>query len=159
MYFVNDDHKKFYEHLTTMIFRHAKSDPEYHAVAYIFAIPDIYKRCIKDPYLSEYPFLWTGEYVDNSYTEREDGEEYLFVDFDVKKDDNGKELHSDAFGTLASGHTYLVNLAANLFNSSNDEFNLTNALGTWDDHLFKVYQQAVMLRINRNVQGMQLVIK
>ena len=160
MYFLDDTHKTYYEHLTTMIFKGAKNDPEYHALAYILSTPHIYQHCIKDKMLSEYPFLWTAKYEDTSYYDKEeDGENYLVFDFEVERDSEGKEINSDAFNKLSSGYKKLVDLAANVFNSSNKEFNLQSALGTWDDHLFKVYQQAVFLRVNRRIEGLTVSIK
>lgn len=153
MYFVDKKHEKNYEHLTTMVFRSCKSDPEYHAAAYILALPEIYERCINDPMLYDYPFLWTKEYVDNSRTEYDDynNEEYYVVDFDIKKDDEGNEVNSKAYGTLSISYRHIVRLARNLFNSYSG-FNLMKALDTWGDPLVNVYEQAVHIRINREVK-------
>lgn len=150
IYFVDKKHEKNYEHLTTMVFRGCKRDSEYHVAAYVLALPDIYERCINDPMLSEFPFLWTKEYVNTSRTEFDDynNEEYNVIDFDVKKDDEGNEVDSENFGTLSGGYKQIVRLGANLFNS-NIEFNLMKALNTWGDELVNVYQQAVQIRIGR----------
>lgn len=51
---------------------------------------------------------------------------------------------------LSSAYALLVKLGRNLFNSRN-QFNLCDALGTWGDTCFKIYRQAVEIRINRQV--------
>lgn len=161
MFFLNDLHETNYKHLTNMVFPRAQKDPEYHPMAYILALPDIYNRCVNDPMLHEFPFLWTAEYKDTSYTDRDENGEYNVIDFEVKKDDQGKEVDSENYATLSSGYKKMVDLAANLFNSSNDEFNLTNAFGTWDNDLIKVYFQAVILRLDggREIEGLEVTIK
>ncbi|MGM0878748.1 MAG: hypothetical protein ACQEWV_29745 [Bacillota bacterium] len=107
-------------------------------------------------------FLWTVEYKDTSYNERDgDGEEYTVVDFDVKKDDSGKKVESESYGTISNDYRKMLDLAANLFNSSNDEFNLMDSLGTWDDDLIKVYYQAILLRLEgrRKIEGVSVIIQ
>lgn len=159
MYFTCELHEQNYNHLINVVFPHAKSDSEYNSMAYILALPDIYRRCINDPMLKEFPFLWTAKYKDTSYTGSDDDGEYLVIDFEVEKDENGEEVESENFATLSSGFRKLVDLAANLFNSSNKEFNLMNALGTWDDRLLKVYFQAVQLRLSRReIEGLTIDI-
>lgn len=150
IYFVDKKHEKNYEHLTSMVFRGCKRDPEYHVAAYVLALPEIYERCINDPMLSEFPFLWTKEYVNTSRTEYDEynNEEYNVIDFDVKKDDEGNEVDSENFGTLSSSYRQIVGLGANLFNSYSG-FNLMRALNTWGDPLVNVYEQAVKIRIGR----------
>lgn len=149
LFFVDAKHEKNYEHLTTMVFRGCKRDPEYHSAAYILALPDVYKRCIDDHMLHDYPFLWTKDYIDNSRTEYDDynDEEYFVQSFDIRKDDEGKDVDSEAYRTLSSGYKHIVRLARNLFNSNN-EFNLMKALDTWGDELFNVYQQVIKIRCN-----------
>jgi hypothetical protein len=71
MYFINELHKSNYEHLVNELYPHAKEDREYHVIAYIFALPDIYTRCIQDNFLNSYPFLWTVKYKDTSYFEQD----------------------------------------------------------------------------------------
>lgn len=123
-------------------------------MAYILALPDIYERAIEDKMFHEAPFLWTYEYEDKSYERTEYGETFLVYDFEVKMDGKDQPVSSEAYMTLSGGYVKLVHLAVNLFNSNSDEFNLMNALATWDDDLFKIYQQAVMIRIGRDVEGM-----
>jgi hypothetical protein len=161
MFFLNDLHETNYKHLTNMVFLRAQKDSEYHPMAYILALPDIYKRCVNDPMLHEFPFLWTAEYKDTSYTDKDEDGEYKVIDFEIKKDATGKEVESKDYATLSSGYKKMVNLAANLFNSSNDEFNLTDAFGTWGNDLVKVYFQAVMLRLEgrRGIDGLEVTIK
>ncbi|MDP4084746.1 MAG: hypothetical protein Q8934_09050 [Bacillota bacterium] len=160
MYFLNELHEKNYNHLTNMVFPQAKKDSEYNPMAYLLALPDIYKRCINDPMLHEFPFLWTVEYKDTSYTGEDEDGEYKVNDFDIKKDGAGKEIESENYATLSSGYKKMVDLAANLFNSSNDDFNLTDAFGTWDNNMIKVYFQAVLLRLEgrRGIEGLDLKI-
>lgn len=159
MYFQNEQHKKCYEHLTTKVFKNANSDGEYHAMAYILALPEIYVRCVNDAMLDEFPFLWTKEYVDTSYFDEDEDGEFKVIDFNVKKDKEGNSILSENFATLSSGYKKMVYLAQNLFNPSNETFNLADAFCTWDNHLVKAYQQAVLLRLNRNVNGMEITIK
>ena len=147
MYFLNDIHKANFEHLTSFVFKYAKNDYEYCSMCYIQALPDIYDRCIKDGMFREFPFLWTVKYKDTSYTDFDDDrEQYHVIDFEVETDENGKEVESEAFGTLSSGYVKMVYLAKNLFNSNNDEFNLMQSLNTWDDDLLKVFEQALNIR-------------
>lgn len=150
LYFVDKKHEKNYVHLTTIVFPHAKRDPEYHSAAYILALPEIYERCISDPVLYDYPFLWTVDYIDNSRTEfdEDNQEEYTVIDFDIRKDDEGNEADSEAYGTLSSSYKHIVRLARNLFNSYSG-FNLMRALDTWGGSLVKVYEQAVKIRIDQ----------
>lgn len=160
MYFLNDLHEKNYNHLANMVFPDSKKDREYHPMVYILALPDIYNRCITDPMLHEFPLLWTVEYTDTSYTHKEGEEEYKVIDFEIKKDKSGAEIESKNFSTLSSGYKKMVDLAANLFNSSNDEFNMSDAFGTWDNKMIKVYFQAILLRLEkRDVEGLNFQIR
>jgi hypothetical protein len=161
MYFINDLHEKNYNHLSNMVFPHSKNDSEYHSMVYILSLPELYSSCVNDPMFHEFPFLWTVEYKDTSYTDKDEEGEYRVVDFEIKKDDSGKEVESQNYVYLSSGYRKIVDLAANLFNSSNDEFNMTDAFGTWGDELIKVYFQAVMLRLSgrREINGLNITIK
>ena len=55
------------------------------------------------------------------------------------------EVESEAFATLGSGYKKLVDLARNFYDS-NEKFNLMESINAWDEPLFKVYEQAVLLR-------------
>jgi hypothetical protein len=57
MYFINEWHKTNYNHMVNMVFLNSKNDPEYHVIAYILSLPEIYSRCINDPMLFEFPFF------------------------------------------------------------------------------------------------------
>lgn len=46
----------------------------------------------------------------------------------------------------------MIDLAANLFNSSSNDFNLMDALSTWDDRLVKIYYQALSIRMEGNTK-------
>lgn len=143
------------------MYPHARNDKEYHVVAYILALPDIYNRCISDSFLKTYPFLWTVKYKDTSYfeTDEETGQEYQVIDCEVEVDEEGKEIRSEAYYQLSSGYRKLVDLATNLFNRHND-FNLMDALETWDDALFKVFLQVVLIRKgNREINGLAIHIE
>jgi hypothetical protein len=163
MYFMDKTHETNYNHLSTMVFPHAKTDSEYHAMTYVLAVPYLYDACIEDPMFYEFPFLWTVEYKDTSYmeTDEDNGEKYRVISFEIKKDNEGNEVSSREYNYLSSGYKKLAELAANLFNPSNDEFNLSDAFGTWDDRLVKVYFQAVMLRLQsrRQVDGLEVKIR
>ncbi|MFT9486787.1 MAG: hypothetical protein ACH0QD_05405 [Tepidibacillus sp.] len=148
MYFIDEEHKKNFEYLTTEIFPHAEKDREYKVAAYILSHPEIYKHCINDPFFKEFPFLWTNEYKDTSYKEIEDGQEYNIIDFEIKKDEAGNHMISEAYGVLSSGYQLLVDLGANLFNSSNS-FNLCRAIGIWDEKLYKIFEQSLKIKRGR----------
>lgn len=147
MYFRDELHEQNFKHLSKMVFRHAETDREYLALSYILALPDIYTRCIDDPLLSDFPLLWTREYT---YSEKvikdEEYGDYIELDFDIKKNTDGKEILSDKFGTLSHGFKLMVDLAANLFNSGRAEFNLSESINTWDEYLVKVFFQALKIR-------------
>jgi hypothetical protein len=158
MYFVNNLHRTNYEHLITEVYPHAKEDKEYHVLAYIFALPEVYNRCINDIFLKSFPFLWTVKYrlIPNTEENSDTGEKYSVIDFEVEEDEEGNGIRSEAYYELSSGYQKLVELAENLFNSHN-VFNLMNALGTWDDTLFKVFLQAVLIRKgNREIDGLTI---
>jgi hypothetical protein len=147
MYFLNEIHEWNYKQLLTSVFPQAPQDREYHVVAYIFALPEVYCRCAPHPYIGEFPFLWTVRYRDISYMERdqETGQTHEVFDFEIEEDENGREIRSDAYYELSNGYRYIVDLAANLFNSYQD-FNLMNALQTWDNEIFQVFLQALHIR-------------
>lgn len=160
MFFINGQHKQNYEHLSTMVFRNAKMDSEYHSASYILSVPEIYKRCISDPWLHEFPFLWTRDYKDLSHKSFDDDleEEIMVIDFEIKKNEKGHEQRSQTFMKLPGGCQHLVELGENLFNKEN-LFNLTEALSVWDDELFKVYQQAVLIRVKRKIEGVTITLR
>lgn len=142
-----------------MVFR-ANKDPEYKVMCYILSLPDIYNRCINDSMFHKHPFLWKYVYTDTSYTEKDEDGEYHIVSFEVKKDEDGKPQISEEYSTLSIGHKKMVALASNLFNESNREFNLMEALGTWDNRLLKVFYQALDLRMElRSKDGLTVLIK
>lgn len=159
IYFLDAAHEENFQVLTTQIFPQAQKDSEYRVASYILAVPDIYERALNDPLFPEFPFLWIKEYTDTSYTEwdEEDQKEYHVNDFEVNMED-GQAVFSAAFYTLSSGYQKLVLLGQNLFNG-NHGFNLCHALGVWDDQLFKLYMQAVQIRIKRQVSGLTLDLR
>lgn len=63
-----------------------------------------------------------------------------------KKNSDGKEMESEGFARLSHGFKLMVYLGANLFNSSEEEFNLTYSINRWDTHLIKVFYQALKIR-------------
>lgn len=163
MYFLNEEHEGNYNRLVTVVFPHAKKDSEYNSMAYVLAVPSIYKRCANDPLFPRFPFLWTVKYQDTSYQEIDEdtGEEYSVTDFEVEKDEDGNEVTSKAFGTLSHGYTKLVWLAMHLFDSNNTKFNMLQCFGTWDDNLAKVFFQALKLRMEwrKPIEGLEINIK
>lgn len=160
IYFLDAAHEENYKVLTTKIFPKAQKDSEYRVASYILALPGIYERALNDPLFPVFPFLWIKEYTNTSYTEwdEEDQKEYHITDFEIKTED-GQEVFSESFYTLSSGYQKLVLLAQNLFNGNQDGFNLCHALGTWDDQRFKLYMQAVQIRINRQISGLKLDLR
>ncbi|WP_047981738.1 hypothetical protein [Ornithinibacillus contaminans] len=150
MHFHSKQHETNFKHLIAMVFPHANKDVEYKAMCYIQSLPEIYRRCNDDPMLHEFPFLWTTNYVNTSREEYDDdtNEKYYLVDFEVEKDSEGKEVNSERYNDLSHGYKIMVEFGANLFNSSNDEFNLTEAFGTWDSEMIKVFYQALEIRFS-----------
>src|SRR5687767_15200085 len=92
MYFINEWHKTNYNHMVNMVFRNSKNDPEYHVIAYILSLPEIIVVVLMIQ--CSLNFLFYGLLsirILHIKEKEEDGEEYIVVDFDVKKDDSGKE--------------------------------------------------------------------
>lgn len=149
-YFIDEVHEKNFKHLTTLVFPHSEKDNEYKAVSYILSLPEIYVSCINDPLLHEYPFLWTTEYNYNeNLIHDEEFGDYYEVDLNIEKDSDGNEVNSKDFSTLSHGYKLMIYLGQNLFNSSNDLFNLTRSFGTWDKKMIKVFYQALEIRFGR----------
>ena len=42
----------------------------------------------------------------------------------------------------------MINMAENLFNKANNDFNLMDSLGVWDDKMIKVFYQALSIRLD-----------
>lgn len=129
MYFVDDEHKENFERFVKKY--HCETDPEYKVACYIVAVPEIYRKFGGNAGRST-PFDWVI-----------DGRE--------------EDKRSEAYGVLSSGYKKLVDLGMNLYNCSYDEFNLMDALGTWGDTIFNIYQQAVQIRINRHVPDLSQI--
>lgn len=149
MYFVNDEHESNFVMLVQLY--KADRDPEYKTACYVLALPDIYRKT--GGRFGENPFDWVYKFAETK-EEREDyftKEKYTLIDRQYETDKDGKELHSEAYGVLSSSERCIVDLGMNLFTGST-EFNLAAALGTWGDSLFKVYQQSVQIRIDREVK-------
>ena len=145
MYFVTDEHKNNFEMLVE--FYKAEQDLEYKSACYVLALPEIYNKV--NGKFGERPFDWMYKFEEKEVEEDFwTKEKRIVIDRVYELDENGEELESQAYGYLSSGYRKIVQLAQNLFNSSN-EFNLCDALGTWGDDLFQVYQQAVLLRAKR----------
>ena len=152
MYFLDEQHELNFNHLTRMVFPYAKNDPEYKVAAYVLSHSRIYKECVQDPLFNQYPFLWMYQYEDRSYTETDStGEEYIVEDFYHPFDEDNNPIKSESFTALSSGEKQLVYLAQNLFNSSNNTFNLMDALGTWDEFNILVFKEALKIRMNREL--------
>lgn len=147
MYFTDELHARNFEHLSKLVFPHAKNNVEYEVLSYILSLPEIYNRCIDNPQLSEYPLLWTKVYFysEKPIYDEEEGELYE-IDIDVEEDENGNVVNSEAFETLSHGYKLMVQFGANLFNSGNDEFNLTYSISRWDESLIQVFMQALKIR-------------
>lgn len=150
MYFVNDAHQSNYYKLVE--FYHSVNDPEYKSLCYILALPEIYNRT-NGKFGDEGPMEWMYKFQDRK-VEKEDyftKEKRDIIERIYEKDENGNGVETDTYSTLSSGYRKLILLGANLFNSNYDDFNLCNALGTWGNELIKVYQQAVLVRLDREV--------
>jgi len=103
MYFLDELHEKNYNHMIASIIKNPKNSKEYHSLAYIFSLPDIYHRCIKDPMFQEVPLLWMVQYGEKSYWMTDEDEEYFVNDFEIILDKSGNEIKSEEFNTLSSG--------------------------------------------------------
>lgn len=148
MYFVNEEHENNYAMLVQLY--KAAGDQDYKTACYVLALPEIHNKV--NGKFGEYPFDWMYRF-ETINKEEEDfwtKEKYIVAERVYEQNAEGKEIFSDAYGWLSSGHRQLVHMAANLFNSSN-EFNLCEALSIWGDELFRIYQQAVLIRTNRIV--------
>lgn len=150
MYFVNDAHQSNYYKL--LEFYHSVNDPEYKSLCYILALPEIYNRT-NGKFGEEGPMEWMYKFQDKE-VEVEDiftKEKNVIIERIYEEDESGNGIETEAYSTLSSGYRKLILLGANLFNSSYDDFNLCDALRTWDNELIKVYQQAVLVRLDREV--------
>jgi hypothetical protein len=151
MYFVNDAHQSNYYKLVE--FYHSVNDPEYKSLCYILALPEIYNRT-SGKFGDEGPMEWMYKFQDKE-VEVEDiltkKKKNVIIERTYEEDESGNGIETEAYSTLSSGYRKLILLGANLFNSSYDDFNLCDALRTWDNELIKVYQQAVLVRLDREV--------
>jgi hypothetical protein len=136
MYFVSKEHERNFKELVLRF--HAQQDPEYQTACYVVALPEVWRKIDGDT--GEYPFSWVSKFKDE-----EPPEGY--------NEDEDENPYSEAFGMLSSGYQKIVLAAANLYNSSMDEFNLMKALGTWGDELFSVFLQAVAIRRGGDTYG------
>lgn len=159
MYFIDENHKDNYNHLIQLF--NLRNDSDYRVLYYIYALPQIYSRCIKDPMFKEYPFAWKYEYEDISYTETDGDEIYDVIDFEVKKIENNEPMFSETYSNLSNGYKLMIQLAENLFNGSQDDFNLMSAIGSWDEGLIKAFYQALSIRLEyrRKIEGLIVTIK
>ncbi|MCY9747954.1 DUF2538 family protein [Paenibacillus larvae] len=142
MFFVSEEHEANYNLLLGL---YKVYDTDYKAACYLLGLPEIYKST--GGRFGEYPFDWMYKFkeVEKEEVDFWTKEKRVVIERLYEEDENGKEVESEAYGTLSSGYRKIVELGRNLFNSSN-EFNLCDALGTWDSTLFEVFQQAVMIR-------------
>ena len=82
MYFVNDSHEQNFDNLLKTFNR--DNDREYATISYVYALPDIYSRCVNDPIFRDFPLAWKYEYENTSYVETDENGEYEVLDFEVK---------------------------------------------------------------------------
>lgn len=125
MYFVNEQHEANYNQLVARY--RAERDVEYRVACYIVAVPEIWSK--HGGNTGERPFDWTF----------------------APGDDDDNVQRSEGYGWLSGGYRRLVDLGMNLYNSS--EFDLCSGLGNWGDECFRIFHQAVHIRINRDVPG------
>ncbi|MEC0182315.1 DUF2538 family protein [Paenibacillus peoriae] len=150
VYFVNETHQSNFYKLVQ--FYHSVNDPEYKSLCYILALPEIHNRT-NGKFGEEGPMEWMYKFQDKE-VEVEDlltKEKSVIIDRIYEEDERGNGIETEAYSTLSSGYRKLILLGVNLFNSSYDDFNLCDALGTWGNELIKVYQQAVLVRLDREV--------
>lgn len=158
MYFIDDIHEKNFNHLAQMVFR-ASNNVEYQVLSYVLALPELYNRCIKDPVLHESPYAWIYDYKDVSYTEK-DGDELIEVfDIEYKTDKKGVPVYSDAYSVLPTSYKILLDVGINLFNNREQDFTVMDGLSAWDDKLFKVFLQLILIRkSNSHLHGLEINI-
>lgn len=155
MYFIDDIHEKYYNHLAQMVFG-ASNDVEYQVLSYVLALPEVYDRCIKDPVLHDSPYAWIYDYKDVSYTEK-DGDELIEVfDIEYKTDNQGIRVYSKEYSTLPASYKIILDVGINLFNGREQDFTIMDGIGAWDNHLFKAFLQLIMIRkSNSHIDGLE----
>lgn len=125
MFFQNEDHEGNHWWFTEF-FKNRMPSKEYEVACYIMSVPRLYREF--DGFKHEYPFDWAV----NDYIDVDEGPL--------------KPVYSKAFNALSSGEKQLVLLGMNLYNSSNRDFNLCDALFTWGDSYQQVFEQALKIR-------------
>lgn len=125
MFYLDEDHEGNHWWMREF-FEKRMPSKEYEVACYIMGVPRLFSEF--RPEKHEYPFDWAiYDYIDN---------------------DDGplKPIYSGAFHVLSSGERQLVLLGMNLYNSSNQEFNLCDAISTWSEGYYQVFQQVVSIR-------------
>ncbi len=125
MFYLDEDHEGNHWQMREF-FKHQMPDKEYETACYIMGVSRLFSEF--RPEKHEYPFSWA---VDD-YIEVNEGPL--------------KPVYSKAFHVLSSGERQLVLLGMNLYSSSNQDFNLCDALITWDEDYYQVFQQALEIR-------------
>ncbi len=125
MFYLDEDHEANHWQMREF-FKDRLPSKEYELACYTMGVPRLYQEF--QPGKHEYPFDWATD----DYIEVEDGPL--------------KPVYSKAFNVLSSGEQRLVLLGMNLYNSSNEDFNLCDALSTWSEEYYQVFQQAVSIR-------------
>lgn len=146
MYFKNENHEENFKYLTESVFPYSENDVEYRSMCYIMALPEIFVRCITDPLFKDFPFLWIVDYVDRTTVVQDDGGEVKHLDFETIKDSDGIEVDSEKYNSLSYGYKLVLELGQNLFNSSQNDFNLTKSFNAWDESLMNCFYQVLEIR-------------
>lgn len=149
MYFTDADHESNFDYLVNEVFARSAQATDYKAYCYILALPDIYKRCIKNPDLIPYPLQWIFEYNRVKRIDDESGEEYFEAESIL--DDEGNEIYSDDYNTLSSGYKQILHAGMHFYNSRNT-FVLMDGFDIWSDNLKKTFYQALAIRTGDNIR-------
>jgi hypothetical protein len=127
MHFVDTEHQTNFEKLVQK-FNLAKSSPNYEAVCYIAAHPEIFK-CFKLEIQQKSPFDWYYKYLDDPDTIQ-------------KRCNQGKTTGS--IYSLNESMVALIQLALSLWTWRG--FDLSHAIDVWDEEIYEVAVQAIQLR-------------
>lgn len=143
--FLNADHKANYSVLRGKYPQVDKAS-DYRAACYILALPDVFSL------MGEITGGWIFEWCYDTVTVevKEDDEwDYQragrYYRRDIPEDEFGDLITGQRFAGLSGGARRLVYAAMNLYNGSKG-FDLSDGLSSWDDHLFKAFLNACIVR-------------
>ena len=143
MYFLNKVHETNFNYLSNDFYIQSRDLKEYAIISYVFALPEIFKRFEFSKMNAEFPFLWVYDYEDLTTIEEHDDHRYYNFNYKIPTDDFGEKRYSTKFLLLPEPYQNFVWLAQNMYNSGIENFNLAEAIRTWDDALYQVFHQVL----------------